>query len=58
MRTHLGNVAATLDDPKVFTVEVSPQDSRSTGCDYHPNVAEDARIAGILAPALKSKLGW
>jgi hypothetical protein len=29
-----------------------------TGCDYHPDVAEDATMAGMLAPTIKTKLGW
>lgn len=58
MRAHLANIGKTLNDPKVFTVDLGPQDAKSTGCDYHPNVAEDGRIAGILAAALRAKLGW
>jgi hypothetical protein len=29
-----------------------------TGCDFHPDTAEDAVMANALAPALKAKLGW
>jgi hypothetical protein len=29
-----------------------------TGCDWHPNVADHARMAEILKTQLKSKLGW
>jgi hypothetical protein len=29
-----------------------------TGCDWHPNVADHARMAGILEAQLKAKLGW
>jgi hypothetical protein len=58
MRTHLAHVVATFADPKVMTIDVPTQDSTSTGCDYHPNVAEDELLAGALAPTIKSKLGW
>jgi len=58
MRTHLSNVVSALGDAKVTTVDMPVQDATSTGCDYHPNVAEDAAMAGVLATALKAKLGW
>jgi len=58
MRTHLSNVVARMADPKVTAVDIAPQDATATGCDYHPNVAEDSIMAGVLASALKSKLGW
>jgi hypothetical protein len=29
-----------------------------TGCSWHPNVAEDARMAALLASALETNLGW
>jgi hypothetical protein len=37
---------------------MATQDSTSTGCDYHPNVAEDRVMASALATAIKAKLGW
>lgn len=58
MRTHLGNVVASVADPKVTTVDIAAQDATSTGCDYHPNVAEHNLMAGVLTSAVKSKLGW
>jgi hypothetical protein len=58
MRTHLGNVVASVADPKVTTVDIAAQDATSTGCDYHPNVAEHNIRAGVLTSAVKSKLGW
>jgi lysophospholipase L1-like esterase len=58
MRTHLSNVVSTVRDSKVTTVDLAPQDTTSTGCDYHPNVAEDKVMAGVLATAIKTKLGW
>jgi hypothetical protein len=29
-----------------------------TGCDYHPNVAEDRIMADVLSTEIKGKLGW
>ncbi len=58
MRTHLSNVAVRAADPKVSLVEIDVQDATTTGCDYHPNVAEDGVMARALVAALKSKLGW
>jgi hypothetical protein len=31
---------------------------KGTGCQWHPNVAEDQRMAGVLVAALKANLGW
>ncbi|MBV9945463.1 MAG: hypothetical protein JOZ69_01280 [Myxococcales bacterium] len=58
MRAHLKKVAARAADTRLATVDIPAQDPASTGCDYHPNVAEDALMAGILAPAVRAKLGW
>jgi lysophospholipase L1-like esterase len=58
MRTHLSNVITRMGDAKISSVDIAAQDSTSTGCDYHPNVPEDNVMAGILAPALRAKLGW
>jgi lysophospholipase L1-like esterase len=58
MRTHLDDVAATLGDPRVTTVDVAEQNTATTGCDYHPNVAEDQAMAATLATAIKSRLSW
>jgi hypothetical protein len=58
MRTHLHDVAATLADPRVTTVDIAEQNTASTGCDYHPNVAEDQAMAAALATAVKAKLSW
>jgi lysophospholipase L1-like esterase len=47
------------DGGKVAFVDMGTQDAlKGTGCDWHPNTAEDQRMADILAPAIKLKLGW
>jgi hypothetical protein len=58
MRTHIANVIAALGDPKVVKVDIPVQDTSTTGCDYHPNVSEDDSLAALLAPIIKSKMGW
>jgi len=58
MRTHLTNVVSTFGDAKVQAIDMATQDTSMTGCDYHPDVAEDATMAGMLAPTIKTKLGW
>ena len=58
MRTHLANVIAAAGDSKVVKVDINVQDATSTGCDYHPNVAEDTRIANALQAPMAEKLGW
>jgi hypothetical protein len=63
-RMLLGNyikMAVTeLADPKVFYVDIGTQDACNmpTGCGWHPSIAEHKRIANLLAPVFKSKLGW
>lgn len=54
-------VASRADqgDKKVKVLDLGVQDAlKGTGCSWHPNVAEDARMAGLLAAELKSSLGW
>jgi len=58
MRTHLAHVLTTFGDAKTVTVDMPTQDSTSTGCDYHPNVAEDQKMAAVLKTAIAAKLGW
>jgi hypothetical protein len=46
-------------DDKVKLLDLGTQDAlKGTGCAWHPNVAEDARMAGVLVAELKSSLGW
>jgi lysophospholipase L1-like esterase len=47
------------DGGKVAVVDLGSQDaSTGTGCDWHPSVAEDQRMADVLVPILRQKLGW
>ncbi|HET9953030.1 MAG TPA: GDSL-type esterase/lipase family protein [Polyangiaceae bacterium] len=46
-------------DAKVKLLNFGQQDaSKGTGCDWHPNVAEDQRMADMLKRELSSALGW
>jgi hypothetical protein len=58
MRTHLANVVSKIGDGKVTAIDLATQDTAMTGCDYHPDVAEDMTMSGMLAPAIKAKLSW
>jgi lysophospholipase L1-like esterase len=58
MRAHLDNVVARFADARVSTVLLNTQDVTTTGCDYHPDVGEQQRIADSLQVALQEKLGW
>ncbi len=51
---------ATVNDPKVFYVDLGQQDgcNNPTGCLWHPNLKEHQRMATVLAPVIKTKLGW
>jgi len=51
---------ATVNDPKVFYVDLGQQDgcNNPTGCLWHPNLKEHQRLATVLAPVIKAKLGW
>jgi len=47
------------DAGKVAFVDMGIQDAlKGTGCDWHPSVAEDQRMADVLVPAIKQQLGW
>jgi lysophospholipase L1-like esterase len=58
MRMHLANVVSRVGDAKITSVDIPTQDATSTGCDYHPNVAEDNTMAAVLATAIRAKVGW
>jgi lysophospholipase L1-like esterase len=66
VKTHLANVVAAVaatGDQKLATFDLGVQDmgadgSVPTGCDWHPNVADHQRMAGILQQQLASKLTW
>ena len=66
VKAHLANVVAAVTaagDQKLATFDLGVQNmgadgSVPTGCDWHPNVADHQRMAGILQQQLSSKLGW
>jgi hypothetical protein len=58
MRTHIDHVVTRMADSKIVSVRVDPQDGSTTGCDFHPNVATDQKMAAALKTALQAKLGW
>jgi len=67
VKTHLANVVAQVtastNDTRLVTFDMGTQDLGSdgsvpTGCDWHPNVADHLRMAGILQAQISSKLGW
>ncbi len=46
-------------DAKVKLLDFGQQDAtKGTGCDWHPNVAEDQLMADKLVAGLKTSLGW
>jgi lysophospholipase L1-like esterase len=61
-RTYLNNVINTLKaegDTKVSLIEFATQSATDGyGCDWHPSLATNAKMATVLETALKSKLGW
>ena len=66
VKTRLANVVAAFTatgDQKLATFDLGTQNmgadgSVPTGCDWHPNVADHLRMAGILQLQLSAKLGW
>lgn len=66
-KTRLNNVIAAVTaatgDKKLVTFDFGIQNTGAdgsvpTGCDWHPNVADHKRMAGILQQQLQDKLGW
>ena len=50
---------ASKGDRKVKLLDLGKQDPlKGTGCDWHPNAAEGARMAALLASELHTSLGW
>lgn len=46
-------------DAKLKLLDLGTQDaSKGTGCDWHPNAAEDQHMADLLVAELKADLGW
>jgi hypothetical protein len=60
--TYINELVATraaAGDKKVKLLDLGSQDvTKGSGCSWHPNVAEDARMAGLLATELRASLGW
>lgn len=62
-KAHLENVIAARaadGDDNVGLIEFSPIDqaTEGIGCDYHPNVATNERMADTLVARLRADLGW
>ncbi|HKY34434.1 MAG TPA: SGNH/GDSL hydrolase family protein [Polyangiaceae bacterium] len=56
---YLNEIVDELGDDKVKFLDLGTQDVlQGTGCAWHPNVAEDARMAGLLEAELKASLAW
>jgi hypothetical protein len=56
---YIGELVTELGDAKVKCLDLGTQDAlQGTGCAWHPNVAEDARMGGLLAAELQASLGW
>lgn len=59
VRTYLKDVATAMNDPKVKTFDIQPQDGADGyGCDWHPSLATHRKMADQLTSVLKSTLGW
>ena len=55
--------AAKKDDPRVVAFDLGIQTmgndgSVPTGCDWHPNVADNERMANIIREQIRDHLGW
>jgi hypothetical protein len=56
---YIGEIIVERGDTKLKYLDLGTQDAlQGTGCDWHPNVAEDARMASLLEAELKASLGW
>jgi len=59
---HLRNVVAARNaagDTQIAVFDqILPQTTDKFACQYHPNVAENALMAGQLADHLRARLGW
>lgn len=61
MRTTLNDVVHSMGDGRVRFLEFPlniTSDSDPTGCEWHPNAAQDALMAGRLEGSIKEALGW
>ena len=46
------------EDQKVYYVGYPEIPKEELGCDWHPKVAAHRKLADILKPVIKEKLGW
>jgi lysophospholipase L1-like esterase len=67
VKTHFDKILATVKaatgDQRLIAFDMGTQNLGSdgsvpSGCDWHPNVADHKRMAGILQQQLSAKLGW
>lgn len=57
--TYLNQIITELGDAKLKLLDLGSQDAaQGTGCEWHPNVADNARMAGLLRAELEASLGW
>lgn len=52
------NARHTAGDMRVHYVQFPPLTNDEFGCDYHPNVAANTEMAGILSDAISEAVGW
>jgi lysophospholipase L1-like esterase len=58
MRGYVHDAITRFGDARATAIDIPTQDATSTGCDYHPNVAEDQKMSDALAPSIRAALGW
>ena len=59
VRTYIKNVVQAVNDPKVKSFEIQPQDAADGyGCDWHPSKKTHVKMADQLTSVLKSTLNW
>jgi hypothetical protein len=55
----IANDRKSAGDARVKVLDLGTQDALlGTGCAWHPNVAEDKRMADLLTKELRQSLGW
>ena len=58
LQTALQSVVTQTGDANVTTLSIPTQDTNITGCDGHPDPAEQQSMATMLVTLLQQKLGW
>lgn len=48
---------SVYNNPKVYFAPY-PSSMENTGCDWHPNVKDNVKVADVLVDTLMKKLGW